>query len=201
MSLRLKTIGALEQRGEPISYRELTDLLWSIHPELKEHLVQHYQSEQKARREMRMRLGMLVKDYPQTFSATMSDGFVLVGLAADMTASLDDPDPEDEEAAQAHGKPAVYWYTFPAYRSTTDPFPIKIGRGSDPLARIRTQVTAMPEQPAILGIYEHEDPVSLERALHSVLNLRGKKKADAPGAEWFITTPDEITALIGLLLG
>lgn len=60
MSLRLKAINALEQRGEPISYRDLTELLWSIHPDLKEHLVQHYQSEQKARREMRMRLGMLV---------------------------------------------------------------------------------------------------------------------------------------------
>lgn len=38
-------------------------------------------------------------------------------------------------------------------------------------------------------------------ALHSVLNLRGKRKADAPGAEWFMTTPDEISALIRMVLG
>jgi hypothetical protein len=59
----------------------------------------------------------------------------------------------------------------------------------------------MPEQPVILGVYEHNDPVSLERALHSVLNLRGKRKTDAPGAEWFITTPDEILALIRMVIG
>jgi hypothetical protein len=63
------------------------------------------------------------------------------------------------------------------------------------------QVTAMPEQPTILGTFEHNDPISLERALHSVLILRGKRKTDAPGTEWFITTPDEISALIQLVLG
>jgi hypothetical protein len=63
------------------------------------------------------------------------------------------------------------------------------------------QVTAMPEQPTVLGIHEHQDPVSLERALHSVLNLRGKRKTDAPGTEWFVTTPDEIQALIKMVLG
>jgi hypothetical protein len=201
MSLRLKTIAALEQRGEPITYRDLTDLLWNIHPELKEHLVQHYQSEQTARREMRIRLGMLVKDYPQTFSATRSEGLVLVGLAADLSESLDESDLDDEDLPQAGGKPAVYWYTFPAYQSNSGPFPIKIGRGTDPQARIRMQVTAMPEQPTVLGIHEHQDPVSLERALHSVLNLRGKRKTDAPGTEWFVTTPDEIQALIKMVLG
>jgi hypothetical protein len=201
MSLRLKTIAALEQRGEPITYRDLTDLLWNIHPELKEHLVQHYQSEQTACREMRIRLGMLVKDYPQTFSATRSEGLVLVGLAADLSESLDESDLDDEDLPQAGGKPAVYWYTFPAYQSNSGPFPIKIGRGTDPQARIRMQVTAMPEQPTVLGIHEHQDPVSLERALHSVLNLRGKRKTDAPGTEWFVTTPDEIQALIKMVLG
>lgn len=201
MSLRLKAINALEQRGEPISYRDLTELLWSIHPDLKEHLVQHYQSEQKARREMRMRLGMLVKDHPQTFSATMSEGLVLVGLAANINESLEDADSDDEDLQGSQGKPAVYWYSFPAYQSNAGPFPIKIGRGADPTARIRMQVTAMPEQPNILGVYEHHDPVSLERALHSVLSLRGKRKTDAPGTEWFVTTPDEISALIQMVLG
>jgi hypothetical protein len=200
MSLRLKTIAVLQQRGEPVTYRELTDLLWKTHPDLREHLVQHYQSEQKARREMRIRLGTLVKDYPQAFSATMSDGLVLVGLSPSI-AELEDSDAAEDEAAEPEGKPSVYWYTFPAYRSGNGPFPIKIGRGTDPLARIRMQVTAMPEQPTILGTFEHNDPISLERALHSVLILRGKRKTDAPGTEWFITPPDEISALIQLVLG
>jgi hypothetical protein len=201
MSLRLKTIAVLQQRGEPATYRELIGLLWNTHPELKQHLVNHYQSEQKAHKEIRIRLGMLVKDYPQTFSATMSDGLVLVGLAAPEDDSANDPEADEEESTEGDAKPSVYWYTFPAYQSKKGPYPIKIGRGTDPLARIRMQVTAMPEQPIVLGTYEHSDPVNLERALHSVLILREKKKADAPGAEWFITTPDEITALIQMVLG
>lgn len=200
MSLRIKAIAALQQRGEPVSYRELTDLLWSTHPELKQHLTGLYQSEQKARREMRIRLGTLVKDFPEAFSATMSDGRVLVGLSAG-SEELDDQDlDEDEETGEAT-QPSVYWYTFPAYQAATGPFPIKIGRGTDPLTRIKTQVTAMPEQPTILGTFAHPDPTSLERALHSVLLLRGKRKLDAPGAEWFMTTPDEISSLIRMVLG
>lgn len=199
MSLRLKTIAVLQQRGEPITYRELTDLLWTTHPELKEHLAQLYQSEQKARKEMRIRLGTLVKDFPDVFSAAMSDGVVLVGLSAGPD-ELDDSDSE-EEYSGSEGNPSVYWYTFPAYQAATGPFPIKIGRGINPLARIKMQVTAMPEQPTILGTFEHNDPQSLERALHSVLILRGKRKTDAPGSEWFMTTPAEITTLIQTVLG
>jgi hypothetical protein len=201
MSLRLKTIAVLQQRGEPVTYRELIDTLWLTHPDLQQHLVQHYQSEQKARREMRIRLGTLVKEYPQTFSAAMSDGLVLVGLAAPVDDSISDPEAADEDASESEGKPSVYWYTFPAYQSMNGPYPIKIGRGADPLVRIRMQVTAMPEQPVILGTFEHNDPTSLERALHSVLILRGKRKKDAPGSEWFVTTPDEISTLIQTVLG
>ncbi len=58
----------------------------------------------------------------------------------------------------------------------------------------------MPEQPDILGKYEHHDTANLERALHCVLTLRGKRKSDAPGAEWFMTTPVEVSALIQVIL-
>lgn len=201
MSLRLKTIEVLQLRGEPATYRELIDLLWITHPKLKKHLVDHYQSEQKAHKEMRIRLGMLVKTYPQTFSAAMSDGLVMVGLAAPADDSIEGLEAEDEETSDAEGKPSVYWYTFPAYQSKIGPYPIKIGRGVDALARIRMQVTAMPEKPIILGTFEHNDPGNLERALHSVLILRGRRKMDAPGVEWFITTPDEISSLIRTVLG
>lgn len=202
MSLRLQTITTLQQCGEPITYRELTDLLWLNHPELKLRQFELYETEAKARKEMRIRLGNLVKDFPNTFSATMSDGVVLVGLAVSEESDLDDL--EAEEAAdsdEVNSKPSVYWYTFPAYQAKSGPYPIKIGRGTNPLARIRTQVTAMPEQPIVLGVHAHSDPVNLERALHSVLILRGKRKSDAPGAEWFLTTPSEIEALVGLVLG
>jgi hypothetical protein len=67
--------------------------------------------------------------------------------------------------------------------------------------RISQQVTAMPESPLILGTFDHLDEISLERALHAGLSLRGKRKSDAPGAEWFVTTPAEIEALIQMVLG
>jgi hypothetical protein len=201
MSLRLKTIAALQQRGEPVTYRELTDLLWSAHPELKEARIEHYGSESRARKELRIRLGALVKELPSTFSSSMGEGVVLVGLVPqEGEERLDDIEAEEEELDGPRTEPSVYWYTFPAYRSKTGPYPIKIGRGTDPEARIRSQVTAMPEQPIVLGKYEHADPTTLERALHSVLILRGKRKMDAPGTEWFVTTPEEIEALIATVL-
>jgi hypothetical protein len=201
MSIRLKVIAILQQHGEPVTYRELTDLLWSAHPELKQHHLDLYKTETKARADVRIRLGTFVKDYPDIFSATMSDGRILVGLAAPAESNLEEIESDEEEASETGVKPSVYWYTFPAYRVNSGPYPIKIGRGTDPDARIRTQVTAMPEHPIVLGKHEHHDPVSLERALHSVLTLRGKRKSDAPGTEWFMTTPSEIEALIKTVLG
>jgi hypothetical protein len=90
--------------------------------------------------------------------------------------------------------------TFPAYKRADGPFPIKIGRGNSPEARIAQQVTSMPEQPEVLGTYAHKDVASLERALHAVLTLRERRKRDAPGMEWFNTTPQEIGRLIKLVL-
>ncbi len=200
MSLRLKAIAVLQQAGEPLTYRELIDFLWSAHPELRQHHFELYKTEKKAREELRIRLGTFVKDYPDLFSATMSEGRVLVGLAVPEASNREEIE-ADEEDADTDSKPSVYWYTFPAYRLANGPYPIKIGRGTDPLARIRTQVTAMPEQPVVLGTCEHANPANLERALHSILILRGKRKTDAPGAEWFLTTPGEIEALIRVVLG
>lgn len=202
MSLCLKVIGILQQHGEPVTYRELTDLVWSAYPDVKQHCLDHYKMETKARQELRIRFGTFVKDYPQVFSATMSEGRVLVGIAPSQDSELDEIESEEEDAgAEAGIKPSVYWYTFPAYRADAGCYPIKIGRGIDPEARIRAQVTAMPEKPIVLGKYEHNDPTALERALHSILILRGKRKTDAPGTEWFLTTPAEIEELIKIVLG
>lgn len=202
MSLRLKVIAILQQHGEPVTYRELTDLVWSAYPDVKQHCLDHYKIEAKARQELRIRFGTFVKDYPQIFSATMSEGRVLVGIAPSQDSELDEIESEEEDGrAEAGIKPSVYWYTFPAYRTDAGRYPIKIGRGIDSEARIRAQVTAMPEQPVVLGKYEHSDPAALERALHSILILRGKRKTDAPGTEWFLTTPAEIEALIKIVIG
>lgn len=192
-SLRQKMIAVLTQRGEPMSYRELTDTLWEAFPEHREHMASKYEGE--ARKVQRIRLGIQVRDNPAVFTATKSEGKVLVGLAATEADAVEELD-EEAAAEESTTTPSVYWYTFPRYKEADGPYPIKIGRGNNPEARIGQQVTAMPEQPEILGMYEHEDTHNLERALHAVLSLRGKRKKDAPGAEWFVTTPEEIKELI-----
>lgn len=198
-TLRQMVIAVLTQRGEPMSYRELTDTTWAAYPEFYRHMLDLYENERKARTEQRIRMGMLVRDNPGVFTATKSEGIVLVGLAATEADVVDDVD-EDEAVNESSAAPSVYWYTFPAYRNANGPYPIKVGRGNNPMARIGQQVTAMPEQPDILGTFEHPDPANLERALHAILTLRGKRKKDAPGAEWFVTTPEEVASLITVVL-
>ena len=200
MTLTQKTVAVLTQRDEPMTYRVLTDVLWSSYPDLYQHMLSLCETEQNARSQMRVRLGTEVKNNPGIFTATRSEGVVLVGLAANDVDAIEDID-EEESVAASTAKPAVYWYTFPAYQSLNGSYPIKIGRGNDPLSRISQQVTAMPEQPVILGTFEHGDSQVLERALHCILTLRGKRKKDAPGSEWFITTPDEVRSLVKLILG
>jgi len=199
-TLKQKIIAVLMQRGEPMRYRELTDTIWETYPEFREHMMSKYETEKEARITQRIRMGLIVKDTPGIFTASKSDGLVLVGLTASEADVVVEDEAEDigEETLVT---PSVYWYTFPAYRKADGAYPIKVGRGNNPQMRIGQQVTAMPEQPVILGVFEHIDNSNLERALHSVLTLRGKKKKDSPGSEWFITTPEEISELIQTMLG
>lgn len=205
MTLRQRVLAVLTQRGEPMSYRELTDTLWAVYPDYRTSFIGHYGgNEKKARQEIRIQLGNLIKNSPAVFTATKSEGIVLVGLAASEADSAGELEEEEEEEEEDEGgasvSPAIYWYTFPAYKRELGPYPIKIGRGSNPQIRIAQQVTAMPEVPEILGTYPHADVSNLERALHAVLILRGRRKLDAPGAEWFMTTSDEVRKLIQLVL-
>ena len=70
----------------------------------------------------------------------------------------------------------------------------KIGRtDGDPLQRILAQAaTALPERPHVAVVIKTNLSSYLETAIHAVLTLRGKKIDDSPGAEWFLTSPDEI---------
>ena len=89
-SLRQKIIVVLTQRGEPMSYRELTDAVWATYPEYLEHMLSLYEKKRKARIEERIRLGILVKsDLGVLRPQRASD--VVVGLAA-TEADVDDID-------------------------------------------------------------------------------------------------------------
>jgi hypothetical protein len=202
-SLRQKMVAVLNQSGEPLTYRALIQAIWKEFPDWHQYILNHYTGDAtEARRRLRVRMGIEVREHPEVFAATKVDGIVVVGLAATENDAAAEVGEDEEEEQQGSGAlPAVYWYTFPAYKRSDGPFPIKIGKGANPEERIMQQVTPMPEKPEVLGTYLHPDADNLEKAIQYVLKVRGKRKADAPGAEWFLTTPQEIKLTIQAVLG
>ncbi|MEU5759852.1 GIY-YIG nuclease family protein [Nocardia sp. NPDC047648] len=106
------------------------------------------------------------------------------------------------EAVLGTGSESIYAYYFPTYRKLAEAtgesiWPIKVGRTSgDVASRVLSQVgTALPEIPIIALVYRTEHSVSVEAMIHGVFVMRGRK-VDAPGAEWFSTSPDELIDLI-----
>ena len=95
---------------------------------------------------------------------------------------------------------AVYLYYLPMYRlhAENGRWPCKIGRTDrDPLSRILSQAaTALPEKPHVALIVYTKHPVACEAAIQGALTLRGLKLDDSPGKEWFLTSPEEVKALV-----
>ncbi len=97
------------------------------------------------------------------------------------------------------GKQSVYLYYYPAYQrlaelQAEEVWACKIGKSrSDPIGRIVSQTrTALPEFPKI-GLLIKTDALNLmETTIQNILRLQGKQKQDAPGTEWFITSPREV---------
>jgi hypothetical protein len=114
--------------------------------------------------------------------------------------------PEDElplpERTVGAGTEAVYVYGYPVYRRVAAHqgeafYPCKIGRTSfEASVRVFGQATtAMPEWPAIWLVILTDNSRVVERMLHAVLVLRGRAMDEAPGAEWFLTNPDEVESI------
>lgn len=97
------------------------------------------------------------------------------------------------------GDKAIYVYYYDAYKERASlkgnqTWECKIGRtDNDPIQRVMGQArTCYPEFPRIALIIKCSDSITLESALHNILKIRGKWISDAPGNEWFMTTPEEI---------
>jgi len=104
------------------------------------------------------------------------------------------------------GNKAIYVYYYEAYKERASlkgsaMWECKIGRtDNDPIQRVINQAgTCYPELPRIALIIKSFDSVALEAALHNILKVRGKWIADAPGNEWFMTTPQEIKEMYFLI--
>ncbi len=107
------------------------------------------------------------------------------------------------EVTLGTGESSVYLYYYPTYRRDAEhngqkTWPCKIGRSDrDPMNRIYSQAsTALPEGPAIGLLLRTSLPSQWEHVLHGILALRGRIVEDAPGDEWFNTSPAEIVELI-----
>ena len=97
------------------------------------------------------------------------------------------------------GKGSVYLYYYPQYRESAESkgetiWACKIGKTihGEADGRIKPQVTGQPESPKI-GLHIKTDrEEKIERIIHDILKVRGKHIDDAPGVEWFLTSPSEV---------
>lgn len=105
------------------------------------------------------------------------------------------------------GPNAVYVYYYDVYFELAkingeSSWPCKIGRTDhNPIQRIIGQAgTCYPELPHIALIIYCDDSNVLEAVFHNIMKVKGLWMADAPGKEWFITSPDEIKAIYASVL-
>jgi len=89
-----------------------------------------------------------------------------------------------------------------AYGYRCAPDRLKIGSCvGEPVARVAAQIgTGTPDRPSLLLKIRTHDCRALERTLHGILRLKGRQVAGS-GAEWFITTREEIVATIEKVMG
>lgn len=116
--------------------------------------------------------------------------------------------PIDEELAEAdsvatdvesNDSGIIYAYSFPSIRRNDGRFPIKVGLTTtgDTDARVKQQCkqTCCFEYPVVLKTWDVQRVAAVEEAIHSTLEARGSKR-QAPGTEWFDTTPEEIETIV-----
>lgn len=114
-----------------------------------------------------------------------------------------DENVEDQPTVEFNGW--IYAFTFPAIKRVDQPFPIKVGltTAADVATRVYGQCkgSGFFERPEILGRWQVQRVAQIEDAIHAVLKARGRWKEDAPGDEWFMTTIEEIVAVLQFIVG
>lgn len=96
------------------------------------------------------------------------------------------------------GSGSVYVYYYPTYRCSAESrgettWACKVGETElDATSRIKEQITGMPEKAKTGLVIQTNKPKLLEKIIQRILEYHGKKMPDAPGTEWFITSPREV---------
>jgi len=126
--------------------------------------------------------------------------------ARDLVRHVEPGDGEtDEESVQAaqeavdlsdcrqigEGPECVYVYGY-----ACAPDRLKVGSSTgDAISRVASQIhTSTPDKPKLLVLIRTTDARALERSIHGILRLHGRKVPGA-GAEWFIATNDEVVTI------
>lgn len=104
------------------------------------------------------------------------------------------------------GEQIVYCYTFPSYIELAalkgdDRMPMKIGKTSTScLDRVSLQCgVSNPERPVVPLAIRVDNATAYERAIHRILIIWNRWMDDAPGTEWFMTSKNEILAVVRFL--
>ena len=132
----------------------------------------------------------------------------LPDLGLDVDEDADDLEMTDQTMVEGEGSGSVYVYYFPSYKALADlrhedRWPVKIGMSAVSNARIRIssqQGTAMPEEPVVAYVRKTDTPHRLERCIQSILFYREQQIEDAPGNEWFRSTPHEVKSLVDFIM-
>ena len=105
----------------------------------------------------------------------------------------------DTQVEIGRGCETVYVYYYPIYRrfallNNKSVWFCKIGMTTKNLwDRIYSQAaTCFPEEPVVALIIKCDDAHTLEYNIHKVLKKKNQWVENAPGKEWFLTSPDEI---------
>ena len=105
----------------------------------------------------------------------------------------------EPERTIGSGESSVYLYYYPAYQRLAEleskkVWPCKIGKTTrNAISRITSQTrTALPEYPKVGLIIKTDELRLMETTIQNILKLQGKQKKDAPGKEWFVTSPNEV---------
>ena len=134
------------------------------------------------------------------FVENPSQGYWFIRSTTQEGDSVDsESDNLEPEKIIGSGKQSVYLYYYPAYRRLAElqdeeVWACKIGKAkNDPLIRISSQTrTALPEYPTVGLIIKTNEFTLMETTIQNILKLQGKHIRNAPGREWFLTSPSEV---------
>ena len=109
---------------------------------------------------------------------------------------------QESDKVIGSGDKAVYIYYYDTYKQYANlqgnnVWACKVGRtDTDPISRVFGQAgTCYPELPHIALIIQCDNSSIIETTIHNILKLRGKWIENAPGTEWFMTSPEEIETI------